>query len=80
MRRASTLLVVLLPGCSGAAPVVLKGDDSFVTVSQPDHTRKAAATDVARSYCLARGKRAVFLSDACPQASCAQRAVTYWCH
>ena len=80
MRPAWAILATLLAGCATSSPTVLKGDDSFVTVSQPDHTRKSVATEVARDYCQQRGKRAGFLSDACPEASCAQRAITYWCH
>ena len=80
MGRTPVMLMALLVGCATGEPAVLKGNDSFVTVSQPEHSRKSASTEVARDYCQQRGKRAVFLSDACPEASCAQRAITYWCH
>ena len=58
---------------------VIKGDDSFVTVTQPEHTRKSASTEVAQDYCHRRGKTAVFLTDACPDVTCTARAITYWC-
>ena len=73
------ILVGTLAGCTGAPPVVLKGDELFVTVSQPEHTRKSAVTEVARAYCQSFGKRATLLSDACPEAKCAERSITYWC-
>lgn len=73
------LLLAGLAGCIGAPPAVLKGDDSFVTVSQPDHTRKSATNAVAAAYCQEHGKRSVFLSDACPVAACTERSITYWC-
>jgi hypothetical protein len=74
------LLPLAIVGCVGAAPEVIKGDGAFVTVSQPEHTRKSASSEVAQAYCAQQGMKAVFLSDACPQSSCAQRAITYWCH
>ena len=79
LQLAAATLLVVLGGCTGGPPVVLKGNDSFVTVSQPDHTRKAAVNEVAHDYCAAYAKRAVFLSDACPEATCTQKAITYWC-
>ena len=80
MRILSTFtLVASLTACVGSTPVVLKGDESFVTVSQPLHTRKSASSEVAGEYCRQYGKRAVFLSDACPEPKCAERSITYWC-
>ncbi len=77
---ASLLLVAATAGCIAATPVVIKGNDTFVTVSQPEHSRKSASTEVARDYCRQRGRSAVFLTDVCPQGACAERAITYWCH
>ena len=80
MRARGALAMMLgLTGCVGAPPVVLKGDDSFVTVSQPTHSSKSASREVASDYCQKLNKRAVFLSDACPEATCVERTVTYWC-
>ena len=80
MRSAATLaLLAVLTGCAGPSPEVLKGNQSFVTVSRPENTSRAATKDVANAYCGQHGKRAVFLSDACPEAYCAERSVTFWC-
>jgi putative hemolysin len=80
MRAGRTIAMCLaLAGCQGAPPEIVKTDGSFVTVSQPRHTKEAAAKEVANSYCRQQGLRAVFLSDACPEAACAERSITYWC-
>lgn len=80
MRTVLSLVVLTaLTGCVGSTPVVLKSDDSFVTVSRPDHTSKSATKEVAAAYCRQHGKRAELLSDTCPQAACAERSITYWC-
>jgi hypothetical protein len=75
----SLAVLVALLGCVRSAPVVLKGDESFVTVSRPAHTSKAAVREVAEDYCQQYGKRSVLLSDACPEAQCDERTITFWC-
>ena len=74
---AGSSLVLL--GCAGEPPTVVQGDSSFVTVTQPGHTRKSAVKEVAQSYCARHGKRAVMLSSTCPDAACQERELTFWC-
>jgi hypothetical protein len=70
---------MVLLGCAGGAPTVVKGDGSFVTVTQPEHTRKSAVKEVAQSYCAQHGKHAVMLSRICPDATCPEQELTFWC-
>jgi hypothetical protein len=81
MRSASLPLVVLgaLAGCAGEPPTIVRSDGTFVTVTQPEHTRQSATKEVADGYCQEHGKRATFLSDVCPDPTCAQKELTFWC-
>ena len=80
MRVLLTLAMLApLTACTGPTPVVLKGNESFVTVSHPDHTSEAVARKVAMAYCEKYNKRAALLSDACPVAKCTERSIIYWC-
>jgi hypothetical protein len=70
---------IVLLSCAGEPPTVVKGDSSFVTVTQPKHTRKSAVKEVAQSYCDQYGKHAVMLSSICPDATCPEQELTFWC-
>ena len=80
MRFLLTLAMLApLTACTGPTPVVLKGNESLVTVSHPDHTSEAVVRKVAMAYCEKYNKRAALLSDACPVAKCAEPSIIYWC-
>ena len=68
-----------LTACTCSTPWGQKGNETFVTVSHPDHTSEAVVRKVAMAYCEKYNKRAALLSDACPVAKCAERSIIYWC-
>jgi hypothetical protein len=70
---------VALLGCAGEPPSIVKGDGSFVTVTRPEHTKPSAVKEVAQSYCDQYGKHATMLSDVCPDETCPEKELTFWC-
>ena len=71
-------LLGALAACAGE-PTVSESNASFVTVTRPAHTTKAAVRDLAKRTCGRYEKRAVFLDERCTDSTCTEHAMTFWC-